>query len=210
MTKKFLDITLELGPSTVTFPGDPPVQIFHPCQLSKGDPCNLSVLTLSSHAGTHVDPPRHFYEHGLGVDQLPLEHFIGPARVLEIPDKQVITPEELLPFDIKKNEIILLKTRNSLLIKQPVFSRDFAYLSPEAGQYLAEIGILTLGFDYFSCEAYSSQEYEVHHALLGEGIVIIEGLVLTDVPPGSYTLVALPLKIKEGNGSPVRAILIAD
>lgn len=210
MSKRIFDISLELSPATVTFPGDPPVQISHPCQISKGDPCNLSLLSLGSHAGTHIDAPRHFFENGLSVDQLGLEHFAGPARVLEIPDKQVVTPGDLKPFGIKQGEIILLKTKNSHLIKQPVFCRDFAYLSPEAGRYLAEIGIRTLGFDYFSVEPSESETYEVHDALLGKGIVIMEGLVLTDVPPGHYTLAALPLKIKGADGSPVRAVLIAD
>ena len=210
MAKIYFDITLPLQLGMITFPGDPPLEISHFSQISQGDQCNLSLLTFGSHTGTHIDAPKHFYDAGLTVDQLPLHHFMGPARVVEISHRDAITAEDLILFHIQKNSILLLKTKNSGLITQPEFCRTFAYLTQDAAEYLADIGIWTFGFDYLSLEPYGSNEFKVHEALLGKGIVIIEGLVLGEVPPGDYQLVALPIKIMGGNGSPVRAVLIKE
>jgi arylformamidase len=96
------------------------------------------------------------------------------------------------------------------LMTKGEFDTDFTHITPEAARYLAEIGIRTLGFDYLSVEKYGVEVPETHYALLGAGIVIIEGLVMGEVPPGEYEMIALPLNIKGGNGSPIRVVLVED
>jgi arylformamidase len=206
----FHDITLDFTPEMLIFPGDPQLEIMEHMLKSKGDVVNLSILTFGSHTGTHIDAPKHFVDSGKTVDQLALDHFIGTAKVFEIPEVLAITVKDLKPLNILKDDIVLLKTLNSPWLHEDKFHTDFAYLTPEAAKYLAEIGIKTLGFDYLSIDKYNSNDFGAHYALLGQGIVIIEGLVLRDIRPGQYQMVALPIKIKGGNGSPVRAVLIEE
>jgi arylformamidase len=204
------DVSMTLEPGMLVFEGDPPYEVTHPLQIAKGDLCNLSVLCFGSHTGTHIDAPRHFIEGGASVDELPLEHFFGPARLLEFPGAEWITAGDLEENGLGEEKILLLKTRNSALLEKSVFDRTFTGISEDAARYLASAGIRTVGIDYLSIEGYGSQAYPVHQLLLGNGIVILEGLRLAGVPPGRYQLAALPIKIREGNGSPVRAILIAE
>jgi arylformamidase len=206
--KIFHDVTLEFSPDSVVYPGDPRVTIEEFGSISKGDKCNLSFITFGSHTGTHVDAPKHFYDDGLTVDQLPLEHFIGVAKVFEVKAEEAIATADLEEHEIKPNDIVLLKTRNSSLVTKAGFETGFVYFTPEAARYLAEIGIRTLGFDYFSVDKFDGAGAEAHYALLEKNIVIIEGLNLSGIEPGEYEMVALPLKIKGGNGSPVRVVLI--
>ncbi len=210
MPRRIYDISLTFEPGMLVFEGDPPFAAHCSHLISRGDPFNLTALSFGSHTGTHIDAPRHFNDQGLAVDEVSLAHVFGPARVLEIPGKEAIQAEDLRPFEIQRDEIILLKTRNSRFLQERQFRRDFSYLTLDAARHLADSGILTVGMDYLSLEKFGSQDFAVHHILLDNNITILEGLVLTDVPAGDYHLIALPLKIKEGNGSPVRAILVKE
>ncbi|MGE5557638.1 MAG: cyclase family protein [Bacillota bacterium] len=201
------DVTLELSPETVVYPGDAEVCIREVQRISRGDTCNVSAITLSSHAGTHMDAPRHFVENGQTVDELPLDYFLGKARVVCIDKKGALTAADLARISPQKNERLLLKTGNSALLSEKKFVTSYTYLEPCAARLLADAGIRTLGFDYLSVEKYGAAEPEVHRILLGSGIVIIEGLVLQDVSPGEYELTALPLRLAGCDGSPVRAVL---
>lgn len=207
MSLQFWDITLPLHPGLISFPGDPPYRTAQAKSIAAGDGCNLSDLGLGSHTGTHMDAPRHFYSGGRTVDQLELEHFIGPARVLAIDASKAIRSQDLKDFAIERGEILLLKTSNSRLWSRHEFDPDFVYLSSEAARYLADIGIRTLGFDYLSIEEFENDQAPAHHILLERGIVILEGLDLRQVEPGTYRIAAQPLKLVDGDGSPVRAVL---
>ena len=154
--------------------------------------------------------PKHFYDDGLTIDRLDLHHLLGSARVIEIRGRRIIDRIDLEKHAIQPKEIILLKTDNSSLITGDRFDPGFTYLTPDAARYLVEVGILTLGFDYFSVEDLNSAVPEVHYLLLSNNIIIIEGLDLSMVGPGEFRMVALPLKVKDGNGSPTRVILIEE
>lgn len=210
MGKNYYDITMDFSAGMMVYPGDPPVEIIEKSSIKEGGLYNLSVITFGSHTGTHIDAPRHFYADGLTVDRLPLECFIGKAKVLEIKGKDAVTAADLMDFDINKGDIVLLKTRNSTAKQTGVFDTGFAYLTLDAAEYLCRREIRTLGFDYLSVEKYQSDVPEVHYLLLKHNIVILEGLLLRDVVQGEYDMVALPIKITNGNGSPVRAVLIED
>jgi arylformamidase len=203
------DVTLELSPSILVIPEVGSPEFREVKRISSGDLFNATVMTLNTHTGTHIDAPKHFYDDGLTIERLDLDCLLGPARVIEIRDRASIAKAELQKHKIGRNEIILLKTDNSRLITMGSFHPDFTFLTLEAAQYLADIGIRTLGFDYFSVERLDGSPV-VHYLLLGSKIVIIEGLNLSEVDPGEYQMVALPLKIKNGNGSPTRVVLIRE
>jgi arylformamidase len=203
---RIYDITLPLSAQLPVYPGDFPVVIAPWTRIADGDSANVSRLTICSHAGTHIDPPRHFNDLGIPVDEIPLERLIGKALVLEILGVPEIGREELERLPVRGVERLLLKTGNSALWKEREFSADFAALSPEGARYLLDAGVKLIGVDYLSVESVTG-DGEVHRTLLDNGVLILEGLNLAEVPAGEYELICLPLKVKGGDGAPVRAIL---
>jgi arylformamidase len=193
----------------IALPGERSPEFREVKKISSGDLFNLTFIAMNTHTGTHIDPPKHFYDDGLTIDRIDFDSLLGPARVIEIRDRTSIAKADLQKHTIRRNEIILLKTDNSRLITMDSFHHDFTFLTLEAAQYLVDVGIRTLGIDYFSIERLDGSPV-VHHLLLSEKIVIIEGLNLSDVDPGEYQMVALPLRIKNGNGSPTRVVLIKE
>ena len=205
---KIYDISVTVGKDLPNWPDNSPVTISPSQSLARGDECNVSSITLGTHTGTHVDAPYHFEPDGLTVDLLPLESLVGPAWVVEIKGRQAIGRDELEAVGLKGEQRILFKTSNSNLWKSAEFSREYIHLTLEAARYLVQTGIKVVGIDYLSIERFDSQDHAVHHQLLRNGIVVIEGLNLSQVPPGSYQLICLPLKIGGGDGAPARVILI--
>jgi arylformamidase len=206
---KIYDITASICENLPSYDNKKPV-IDDLMQIKKGDACNLSVLKISSHAGTHADMPKHFIDDGLCNATMPLEHFFGRAKVIRLSVESHVRKEDLEPHDIKEGDIILLDTGQSKFMRQGGLKEDFIALAPCAAEYLAKMKIKTVGVDYLSIDPYNAPGFPAHKILLGNGIAALEGLVLEDVPEGEYTLSALPLKIPGGNGSPVRAVLIDD
>ncbi|HBF38556.1 MAG TPA: cyclase [Firmicutes bacterium] len=206
----FYDVSQTLAPEIIVYPGDPAVQIEQAMSIAKGDIVNLSQISMGNHTGTHVDAPKHFYNQGRTIPEIPLESFIGPAKVFEFIDQPAISKTHLQSCNIQKGDRILLKTKNSVLLQKTEFDPSYAYLTPDAAAYLVEIGICTLGFDYLTIDPYGSKDFKAHYALLRAEIVIIEGINLADIQPGEYQMVALPLKLYDGNGSPARVVLIRE
>lgn len=208
MPKKWIDISIPIKTNMVHWPGDPAISVERRISIDRGDVCNVSTIAMGTHTGTHMDSMLHFIAGGKSMDKLPFEATIGPCRVVEIKDPVAIRPEELVAHKLKKWERILFKTRNSKRsYAMPSFDEDFVYVSKEAAVYLAKVGIMTVGIDYLSVGGFKMDGIETHHALLGKGIWIIEGLNLAKVKPGKYELVCLPIKIEGGDGAPARAIL---
>lgn len=145
---------------------------------------------------------------GKTLDKMPFEATIGPARVIEIRDREAVKVEEIRRTRIKAGERILFKTRNSRRSwKRDDFDEEFIYVSREAAALLAEIGVMTVGVDYLSVGGFKKDGVETHLALLGAGIWVIEGLNLSKVKPGRYELCCLPIKVLESDGAPARALL---
>jgi arylformamidase len=206
---KIYDVTAPLSADLPTFPGDPRVQLEFTHRISEGHAYNAAKLTLGVHSGTHVDAPYHFLADGATVDQLPLELLIGRARVLDMTALDRIDRADLERADLRDDIRVLFKTRMSGQLRQPAFQEDFVYLTPEGASYLAKVGIKLVGIDYLSIEKFGSQNYGAHHALLGAGVVVIEGLDLSEVEAGEYELSCLPLRIAGADGSPARVVLRA-
>lgn len=210
MGRIYYDVTLKLGPDLPVYPGDPEPSFTDVLSISKGDQCNVSLLSFGSHTGTHIDAPKHFYNDACGIDRISLDHFLGSSRVIEISGRPEINAADLASVGVCRDEIILLKTDNSKIIGDGRFHMDFTYLTKDAAEFLVNTRIRTLGFDYLSVERFGSSDPVVHLALLGAGIAVIEGMDLSNVQPGVYEISALPLKIKDGNGGPARVVLYRD
>jgi arylformamidase len=174
-----------------------------------GEAAQVSVLTVGTHAGTHIDAPAHFIPGGAGMDSLPLAALVGPCRVVEVSASRLIEPADLDPA-ARGATRLLLKTASGAFWADPRFRRDFVALSPAAATWLVRQGILLVGIDYLSIDPYDADPAAAHLTLLGAGVVVLEGLDLRHVPPGEYDLAALPLKLADADGAPARVILRAD
>jgi len=204
---KIYDITATIGDDLPIYSGDRPYAE-KLMRLENGDICNFSKLVGTTHTGTHADMPMHFTKGGVTCESVSLDHFYGRAKLVRIFQASHITKQDLVPHGIEEGIILLIDTGYSKYMRQAALVTDFIALTPCAAQYLIEKKVKTIGIDYMSVDPYDSTDYPVHTALLGNGIPILEGLVLDDVPEGEYTLSALPLKIHDGDGSPVRAVLV--
>ena len=208
---EIFDISLGVTTELTVWPGDPPVQLERYMAISAGDVANVSRLTCSVHAGTHVDAPIHFVDGSSAVENLPLDILIGPTAVVELLDVDAITADCLEALALPSNMTrLLFKTRNSELWADPRhdFYPDFVALTPDAANWVVRRGIRLLGVDYLSVQRFHDPEPTTHRILLGAGVVIVEGLDLSAVPPGTYQLLCLPLKLVGSDGAPARAVLI--
>ena len=209
---KIHDISIPISAAMPVYPGDPAVSIEPVLQIAKGDDANVSRLSFGNHTGTHLDPPAHFVPGGKSVDQLDLSTLFGPARVVDLTRVQAaITADDLERARIPQRAArVLCKTRNSDLWARAGFQKDFVAFAWDAAQWIVDRGIRLIGIDYLSAESFGASEPKTHRILLGAGVIIVEGIDLRNVAPGNYTLACLPLKIKDGDGGPARAILIEE
>jgi arylformamidase len=208
MSKNWIDASVPLHTGMVHWPTDPPVNFARFADMAKGAVCNVSKVAMCCHAGTHMDGLNHFVKDGDPLDTVPFDAVMGPCRVIEIKDNDSVKPAELKKHKLRKGERILLKTRNS---KREWWNEDFdtrfIHISKEAAQHMVDCRIRTIGIDYLSVGGYERDGVECHQVLLGARIWIIEGLNLTKVKPGKYDLICLPVKIRNSDGAPARAIL---
>ena len=200
------DITRPLSPHTVVFPGDPPVTVTPVLQIRHGDPCNVSSIAMSVHAGTHVDAPRHYADGAPGVDALDVETLTGVARVVTFGRGGPILPDDVQAMNLRGARRLIIHTPAS---QSPpgVFDPSFAWFTPEAADWLGAAGVRLIGTDAPSVDEASSLDLPAHHVFLKHGTLIVENLDLRGVPDGEYFLVALPLKIVDGDAAPARVIL---
>ncbi len=206
------DISIPINPKMPVWPGDPPIQIERISKIEDGATANVSKIAMTVHAGTHIDAPYHFLGgNAATVEQLPLNLLTGRTYVLHLPDDvDLITADILRDAEIPtRTRRILFKTRNSKLWQNPdhEFKKDFVAVSPDGAQYLIERGVKLVGVDYLSVAPFEDG-IPTHSLLLKAGVIIVEGLDLSQVSQGRYTLYCLPLKLTAVDGAPARAILV--
>jgi arylformamidase len=206
---RIIDISVPNGPEQHVYPGDPAPRIDAVHRIRDGAVANVSLLTMGSHTGTHVDAPHHFIDDGPRLGDVALERMVGPALVVDARGRAAVDATVLAAAPIEPGDIVLCRTDNSARWRAPEFQRDFAYVTLDAADHLLARGVPALGFDYLSIEAFGSPDFPVHHRLLGAGVFVIEGLDLDGVEPGRYLLVCLPLKFPMLDGAPARAVLLA-
>jgi len=207
-----IDISVAVHAGLATYPGNPTPSLTPVLRVGAGDSSNVSELRLGTHSGTHVDPPAHFFDGAPAADALALDVLVGPATVLDLtPVARAITPADLHAAGLPAGaERLLLRTRNSARWREPgaPFDAGYVSLSPEAARLLVERGVRLVGIDALSIEAFGAEGRPTHRTLLGAGVVIVEGLDLTDAPAGDYLLACLPLKLAGADGAPARAVLL--
>lgn len=204
-----LDISLPLHRDLPVWPGSPGMRLTSLASLDAGDEVNVSQLEIELHTGTHVDAPRHFLADGPTVERLDLAALIGEATVAHLTETQAVTPADLESLDLPPStRRLLLRTRNSDLWARHDrhFRPDFVALTAAAARWIAEREIRLLGVDYLSVQRFGDDP-QTHRVLLAAGVVIVEGLDLSAVAPGTYELICLPLPLVGAEGAPARAIL---
>jgi arylformamidase len=209
------DITPPITPRLAVWPGDTPMSREVLCDIDGpgGDNITLSTLRATVHLGSHADGPNHYAslkDGATGIGERRLEHYIGPCRVVEarIGRNSRITLADLVggPDGLDQPRILF---KTGTYPDPDRFNEDFAALSVELIEALAARGVITVGIDTPSVDLFSSKDLPAHKTIFRHDIAILEGLVLRDVPPGVYELIALPLKLMGFDASPVRAILRA-
>lgn len=202
---KIIDISRRLENGMPVWPGDTP---FHyEVSWSKADSGSVNVgsLSLSTHTGTHVDAPFHFDDNGKRIIELELDLYIGPIRVIDMAEKDSIGAKDLRGLNLEGVTRVLFRTQS--WENSSEFPEKIPYLEADLGPFLAEKGIRLVGVDVPSVDPIDSKDLPAHHSLNNNGIHILESVHLDDVEPGDYELIALPLPLVEGDGSPVRAVL---
>ena len=192
----------------VHWPGDPHVQVTQQQIHVEDTLVHLTSVSMSAHTGTHMDAPLHFVNDGDSMDSWTPDATIGTVRVITIQDRTAIHAAELEHHEIKRGERILFRTANSETnwVGEP-FKKRFVYIAKDAAEYLASLGVQTVGVDYLSIGGYVHDMVATHVAMLTAGIWVIEGLDLSNVDAGSYEMVCLPLRLKGADGAPARVLL---
>jgi arylformamidase len=210
--QKWIDISYGLSPKMVYWPNDPIVPrldwVYSPYK-NQGRDISMTQLNINVHNGTHIDAPRHLLPKGTPVDQMPLDAIMGPAKVIEITDRESIKVAELEQKNIQAGDRILFKTINSSYYSLGRFVPDFCYITTETATYLKDKRVSVVGIDYLAVGNYHDNEnmIQVHQILVGNNIWVIEDLDLSQVNEGLYEIICLPIKIEEGDGAPARAIV---
>ena len=203
---RIYDVSQPLSVQTAVWPGDEPFGLTWTMRQDQGDSVNVAKLTLSVHTGTHVDGGFHVLANGERAAELPLDRYVGRATVVDARDVAPLDEKVLERFDLRRAERVLFHTRRA--VNEQEFPADYRWPSTALARRLSEAGVRLVGTDAPSMDAFDSKDLETHHVFMEGGVAILENLVLTGVPPGDYTLIALPLRLTDADSSPVRAILI--
>ncbi len=206
MEPKIYDISPLIGPETAVFPGDTPfAQTVH-LDISKGNNLTLSSINTTVHIGAHADSPSHYIHPGQSIHAVNLSKYLGQAQVISVSAKgERITPDEIKNIKIESKRV-LFKTQS--FPNPNKWNSDFRSLSPELVDYLAEHSVVLIGIDTPSIDPEQDASIASHKAVSRHDIAVLEGIVLSNVNPGIYQLIALPLKLKNLDASPVRAVLL--
>jgi len=204
--KKYYDISLRLAPDGARWVTGPPFELVGRKRMDRGDPNNSSSLNMSAHSGTHMDAPFHFVPDGATIDQLPLELFMGPVVVAEVPAGRYITAAHVADLPDEHDGRVLFKTANSALLRAAKYDPDFTAFSVESATALVDKKFKLVGLDYLSV-AHADEQVPVHRAFLDHGVTLLEGVDLTEIQPGRYELICFPVKVGGADGAPCRAVL---
>ena len=202
---KLIDISRPIHTGMPVWPGDSEVEFSFSASKANGSDANVGRLTMGVHAGTHADAAYHYNETGVKIDEMPLDLFVGPARVVDVRSHLFITPEVLAGVDFAGTPRILF--RSDTWTDMTKFPTEWPVLDMSTPAWLAERGVRLIGLDIPSVDTLTSVGMPMHHTIDRAGLFILENLDLRDVAPGVYDLIALPLRIKGADGSPIRAVL---
>lgn len=203
-----IDISPPIRPGIQNWPGDTPYSRRKLSTFEDGGGLDLGTIETSVHVGAHTDAPRHYHAEGADVATVPLDAYYGPCQVVDVRARR----GKRFDFVDIQQEVdtprVLCKT--GTFPDPDTWNTDFAAPTASCIHELGDRGVVLVGFDTPSTDLFHSEGLEAHQALRRHGMMNLEGLVLAHVPAGHYTLIALPLRLEGMDGSPVRAVLIAD
>lgn len=205
---KFHDISRPIHTGMPVWPGDTPAEFAFAATKAGGYSANVGRLRLSLHTGTHADAPYHYNDAGRKIDEVPVDTYVGPARVVDIRGHPAITTALLAAHDFSATPRVLFKSDS--WTDQAVFPSSWPLMAADVPAWLAARGVKLVGLDVPSVDRIDSKDLPIHHACDAVNLLILENLDLRAITPGLYELIALPLRIRGGDGSPLRAVLRGD
>lgn len=205
MTSGLIDISPLISPRIGVWPGDTPYAQRYLCRLDQGANLDLSTIETTVHLGAHADSPSHYRAGGAGIAARSLDRYFGPCEVVRVQvERGARVMPHHLPGPVTAPRVLL---HTGTFPDPDAWNADFAALSPELVAHLHDQGVTLVGIDTPSIDPQASKALESHQAVADRDMAVLEGLVLEHVPPGRYTLVALPLKLEGADAAPVRAAL---
>ncbi len=205
-----IDISRPLYTGSPHWPTDTPTEFSFSGTFATNNTCNVGRLSLSVHNSSHADAPFHYNNSGLTIDTLPLDLFVGPARVIDARGASTFSQQlfaGLTAADLAATPRILFRTDTWL--DTSIFPTAWPLFDPALPAWLAAQGVKLIGLDVPSVDSLTSTGMPIHHRFDAANLIILESLDLRTAAPGCYELIALPLKIRGGDGSPLRAVLRA-
>jgi arylformamidase len=207
--KRLYDVSVPIENGMPVWPGDPPVRLERLSSIAQGANANVSSLACGVHVGTHVDAPIHFLDGASTVESMPLDVLLGPAYVADLRRAEVVDAAALERARIPPRTVrLLLRTRNSEIWRrgERAFQTNFVGVDAGGAEWLVRRKIKLVAIDYLSVAPFGASR-PTHEILLSAGVVIVEGVDLSRVRPGRYTLYCLPMKLVGSDGAPARVIL---
>ena len=201
-----IDISPALRVGMGVFPGDAPFEVSQTFSIGPECPVNVASISMSTHCGAHVDAPLHYDARGASIDRLDLDDFIGLARVIDARGSDALCgyDEIASALDGAPPRLLFKLMDRGDALEWPT---GFRALAPEMVERLALRGTRLIGVDVPSVDPETSKSLPSHMVCRQHDLRIIENLLLADVAPGDYELIALPLKLRGLDAAPVRAVL---
>jgi len=209
---RVIDLSHEISDNMITYTKDERPEIYNMATIEK-DGYNEKKLNICTHIGTHMDAPSHFIERGKSIDEYAVENFIGLSLIIDVSNLDKIAIKDLLPYEdaINNCDFVILKTGWYKYWNKEEYLYNYPSLTEDAAKWLCEFSIRGIGIDAISIDKFDSIEFEIHNTILSRGRLIIENLNNLDlIKSNIFTLVATPLKIKGGDGSPIRAVALEE
>jgi arylformamidase len=204
--RRIWDISQALRPDLPVWPGDTPFAVGRRWTQGGGSPVTVSYFSTTVHAGAHADAPLHYSAEGPSAGEVPLSAYLGPCRLIDArAERGSISPAFVTHTLVDPPPRVLFRTYERFPIWE--WRNDFTTIEAGAIRALAALGVRLVGIDSPSLDPQDSKTMDAHRAVLAADMRVLEGLVLDDVPPGDYELIALPLKLVGLDASPVRAVL---
>ena len=206
----FIDISRPLYTGAPHWPSDTPTHFAFSARMAEGASCNVGRISLSVHNGSHADAPFHYNDRGTTIDALPPDLFVGPARVIDARGHATFTDKlfaGLTAADFAAAPRILFRT--DTWMDPATFPATWPLLDRALPAWLSARGVQLIGLDVPSVDELHNKDMAIHHLMDAANLLILESLDLRGVAPGVYELIALPLKLRGADGSPVRAVLRA-
>lgn len=202
---EWIDITQPLYNGMPHWPGDTPFEFGLSAEKEKNGVVNIGKFSTTTHIGTHVDAPFHFDNEGKRIADLDIQRYIGRSILLDVRGKESVGRDDIEQYDFKGAERVLLKMTGEGPPDR--FPETVPYLRPDIGPFLKDRGVKLIGIDVPSVDPLNSKTLDAHHSLHQNDVMILENVVLKEIEEGEYELIALPLRMMDADGSPVRAVV---